>query len=59
LVKGVSVTDDETKKLKDPDFAKNKTEIRHFVDEKIFPHVDTVRMSALVLGKHWQRCLGY
>jgi phospholipid transport system substrate-binding protein len=42
-------------KLKDPDFAKNKTEIRHFVDEKIFPHVDTVRMSALVLGKHWRK----
>ena len=42
-------------KLKDPAFAANKTEIRTFVDEAIFPNVDTVRMSALVLGKHWRK----
>ena len=42
-------------KLKDPGFASNKTEIRHFVDSAIFPNVDTVRMSALVLGKHWRK----
>ncbi len=41
-------------KLKNPDFAKNKTEIRNFVDQEIFPHIDTVRMSALALGKHWR-----
>jgi phospholipid transport system substrate-binding protein len=43
------------KKLKEPGFASNKTEIRSFVDGAIFPHVDTVRMSALVLGKHWRK----
>ena len=43
------------KKLKEPGFANNKTEIRSFVDNAIFPHVDTVRMSALVLGKHWRK----
>jgi len=42
-------------KLKDPGFATNKTEIHTFVDEAIFPNVDTVRMSALVLGKHWRK----
>ncbi len=42
-------------KLKDPSFASNKTEIHTFVDEAIFPNVDTVRMSALVLGKHWRK----
>ncbi len=42
-------------KLKDPEFASNKTEIHNFVDEAIFPNVDTVRMSALVLGKHWRK----
>jgi phospholipid transport system substrate-binding protein len=42
-------------KLKDPAFASNKTEIRTFVDEAIFPNVDTIRMSALVLGKHWRK----
>lgn len=42
-------------KLKDPDFASNKTEIRSFVDSSIFPNVDTIRMSALVLGKHWRK----
>lgn len=42
-------------KLQDPDFASNKTEIRSFVDTTIFPNVDTVRMSALVLGKHWRK----
>ena len=41
-------------KLKDPGFASNKSEIRTFVDTAIFPNVDTVRMSALVLGKHWR-----
>ncbi|MCF7971056.1 MAG: ABC transporter substrate-binding protein [Methylococcaceae bacterium] len=41
-------------KLKNPNFAKNKTEVRNFVDQEIFPHIDTVRMSALVLGKHWR-----
>ena len=42
-------------KLKDPDFASNKTEIRNFVNADIFPNIDTVRMSALVLGKHWRK----
>jgi len=42
-------------KLKDPAFASNKTEIHSFVDDAIFPNVDTVRMSALVLGKHWRK----
>lgn len=42
-------------KLKDPAFASNKTEIRAFVDQSIFPNIDTVRMSALVLGKHWRK----
>jgi len=42
-------------KLKDPGFASNKTEIHSFVDHDIFPNVDTVRMSALVLGKHWRK----
>lgn len=41
-------------KLKEPGFASNKTEIRSFVDQAIFPNVDTIRMSALVLGKHWR-----
>ncbi len=42
-------------KLADPNFAKNKTQVRHFVEQNIFPNVDTVRMSALVLGKHWRK----
>jgi len=42
-------------KLQDPGFASNKAEIHNFVDEAIFPNVDTVRMSALVLGKHWRK----
>jgi len=42
-------------KLKSPAFSKNKTEIRDFVDKEIFPHIDTVRMSALALGKHWRK----
>ena len=42
-------------KLKDPGFASNKTEIRNFVESAIFPNIDTVRMSALVLGKHWRK----
>ena len=42
-------------KLKDPEFASNKIEIRSFVDKEIFPNIDTVRMSALVLGKHWRK----
>jgi phospholipid transport system substrate-binding protein len=42
-------------KLTDPHFANNKAEIRTFVDKNIFPNVDTVRMSALVLGKHWRK----
>ncbi len=42
-------------KLKDPGFASNKTEIHSFVDHDIFSNVDTVRMSALVLGKHWRK----
>jgi len=41
--------------LKKPAFSKNKTEVRDFVDKEIFPHIDTVRMSALVLGKHWRK----
>ncbi|WP_428353240.1 MlaC/ttg2D family ABC transporter substrate-binding protein [Methyloprofundus sp.] len=42
-------------KLKEPGFASNKSEIRSFVNTAIFPNVDTVRMSALVLGKHWRK----
>ncbi|TXL18175.1 toluene tolerance protein [Methylococcaceae bacterium HT3] len=42
-------------KLKAPAFASNKVEIHTFVDKAIFPNVDTVRMSALVLGKHWRK----
>ncbi len=42
-------------KLKEPSFASNKTEIRAFIDKEIFPNVDTIRMSALVLGKHWRK----
>ncbi len=42
-------------KLKDPEFANNKSKIRGFVDKEIFPNIDTVRMSALVLGKHWRK----
>ncbi|MDF1582012.1 MAG: ABC transporter substrate-binding protein [Methyloprofundus sp.] len=41
-------------KLQNSDFAKNKAEIRNFVEQEIFPHIDTVRMSALVLGKYWR-----
>lgn len=41
-------------KLKEPGFIKNKTEVRAFVDAAIFPKVDSIRMSALVLGKHWR-----
>lgn len=41
--------------LQDPDFAKDKLEIRNFVDKEIFPNIDTIRMSALVLGKHWRK----
>lgn len=42
-------------KLKDSAFASNKTEIRTFVGQTIFPNIDIVRMSALVLGKHWRK----
>ena len=42
-------------KLKEPGFASNKSEIRSFVNTAIFPNVDTVRMSALVSGKHWRK----
>lgn len=42
-------------KLQDPGFASDKTKIRIFVDNTIFPNVDTVRMSALALGKHWRK----
>lgn len=41
--------------LKEPDFANNKTAIRSFVNATIFPNVDTVRMAALALGKHWRK----
>ncbi|NOQ62919.1 MAG: ABC transporter substrate-binding protein [Methyloprofundus sp.] len=53
------IIDDTSKillaKLKEPGFIDNKAEIRMFVDKAIFPYVDTVRMSALVLGKHWRK----
>ncbi|OQK15228.1 hypothetical protein AU255_18900 [Methyloprofundus sedimenti] len=42
-------------KMKEPGFINNKTEVRAFVDAAIFPKVDSVRMSALVLGKHWRK----
>ena len=41
--------------LKNPDFAQDKQAVRQFVDHAIFPHIDTIRMSALVLGKHWRK----
>ncbi len=41
--------------LKDPALSKDIHQIRAFVDKDIFPHVDMVRMSALVLGKHWRK----
>jgi len=41
--------------LKDPNFSSDKTRIRQFIDSHIFSSVDTVRMSALVLGKHWRK----
>jgi len=41
-------------KLEDPNFASNKSESRAFIDQTVFPSVDMVRMSALVLGKHWR-----
>lgn len=42
-------------KLKEPSFSQDKTQIRHYIDQEIFPQVDTVLMSALVLGKHWRK----
>ena len=42
-------------KLKEPGFIDDKAAIHNFVDQTIFPNVDTVRMSALVLGKHWRK----
>ncbi len=42
------------KKMAEPGFITDKTKVRQFVDRQIFPHVDSIRMSALVLGKHWR-----
>jgi len=41
--------------LKDPQFSADKAKVRQFIDSHIFSKVDTVRMSALVLGKHWRK----
>ena len=41
--------------LKDPAFAQDKKQIRHYIAQEIFPQVDTILMSALVLGKHWRK----
>jgi phospholipid transport system substrate-binding protein len=41
--------------LKDPSFAANKAEVRQFIAQEVFPQVDTILMSALVLGKHWRK----
>ncbi len=41
--------------LKDPSFAQDKKQIRAYIDQEIFPQVDTILMSALVLGKHWRK----
>lgn len=41
-------------KLQNPNFASSKSETRAFIDQNVFPNVDMVRMSALVLGKHWR-----
>jgi len=42
------------KKISEPGFITDKTKVRQFVDRQIFPHIDSIRMSALVLGKHWR-----
>jgi len=42
------------KKIAEPGFITDKTKVRQFVNHQIFPHVDSIRMSALVLGKHWR-----
>lgn len=41
--------------LKDKTLANDKVRVREFVDKNIFPQVDIIRMSALVLGKHWRK----
>jgi phospholipid transport system substrate-binding protein len=41
--------------LEDPNFSQDKKQIRHYIDQEIFPQVDTILMSALVLGKHWRK----
>jgi phospholipid transport system substrate-binding protein len=33
----------------------NKIKTRQFIAQEIFPQVDTILMSALVLGKHWRK----
>ena len=40
--------------LKNPEFAKDTQQITEFVEREVFPHVDSFRMSALILGKHWR-----
>ena len=41
--------------LQKPNFSNNKAEIRQYIEQEIFPQVDTILMSALVLGKHWRK----
>lgn len=41
--------------LKDPIFSQDKQKIRAYIDQEVFPQVDTILMSALVLGKHWRK----
>lgn len=41
--------------LKDPAFSQDKKKIRTYISQEIFPQVDTILMSALVLGKHWRK----
>lgn len=46
---------DLLEQLKDLRFAQDKKQIRHYISQEIFPQVDTILMSALVLGKHWRK----
>ena len=46
---------DLLEQLKDPHFSQDKKQIREYINQEIFPQVDTILMSALVLGKHWRK----
>jgi len=46
---------DLLEQLKDPHFSQDKKQIREYISQEIFPQVDTILMSALVLGKHWRK----